>query len=192
MKIAHRYGAVSKIIALVAVALLFKQQESANVACGASVPAPTASNTVSEFRPRKGLGKIVDCGLAKMEAVFFDPANVAELITTFIAKADSMVQIMVHGFFEITSSYKTLHDGEVERLDQFDAEFGDLVKLRNKIERKCLVVGSAEERSLCVNKEIEIHEQIQDLRSRRLKSIANVERYKEMIEWCASYENWFC
>ena len=79
----------------------------------------------------------------------------------------------------------------MERLTQFDTEFADLVKLRNKIERKCLV-GSTEERSLCVNKEIEIHEQIQDLRSRRLRSIANVERYKEMMEWCASYSNWFC
>mmetsp|Transcript_26533 Transcript_26533/g.62923 ORF Transcript_26533/g.62923 Transcript_26533/m.62923 type:complete len:192 (+) Transcript_26533:94-669(+) len=191
MKFLYRHSAVSKIVALAAVALLFKQQGSASVASGTSVPSSTANNTVSEYQPRrKGLGKIVDWGLAKVEAVF-DPVNVAELITTFIAKADRMVQIMIHGFFEITSSYQTLHDGEVQRLDQFDTEFADLVKLRNKIERKCLVAGT-EERSLCVNKEIEIHEQIQDLRSRRLKSIANVERYKEMIEWCASYENWFC
>ena len=93
----YRHSAVSKIIALVVAALLFKQQ-SASVPCGASVPSSAADNTVSEYKPRKGLGKIVDWGLAKVEAAL-DPANVAELITTFIAKADRIVQIMIHGFF---------------------------------------------------------------------------------------------
>ncbi|EJK53085.1 hypothetical protein THAOC_27542, partial [Thalassiosira oceanica] len=99
MKFLYRHSAVSKIVALAAVALLFKQQGSASVASGTSVPSSTATNTVSEYQPRrKGLGKIVDWGLAKVEAVL-DPVNVSELINTFIAKAESMVQIMIHGFF---------------------------------------------------------------------------------------------
>jgi len=89
-------------------------------------------------------------------------------------------------------SYNELHEKEMERLGQFDGDFKDLVKLRHKIDRKCLYSSDVEERSLCIEKGIEIHDKIQDLRSQRSKTTDAIGRYDDMIEWCASYNNWFC
>lgn len=91
-----------------------------------------------------------------------------------------------------TSSYEELHEKEVGRLVRFDTEFRELVKLRNRIDRKCLYSSSVEDRSLCVENGIGIHDKIQGLRSQRSKCSDSIERYEEMMEWCASYSNWFC
>jgi|EP00970_Alexandrium_tamarense_P009009 hypothetical protein len=150
-----------------------------------------ATNGVAQYEQKKGFGKIVQWGLAKVESLY-DGVLVSDLISAFITKCDKMFAIMIHSFKDMTLSYTELHDKEVERLAQFDTEFKDLVKLRNKIDRKCVNSKGQEERSLCVDKGIEIHDKIQNLRGRRLKSAESIEWYTDMITWCASYKNWFC
>ena len=154
----------------------------------------THDHLVSTYQPIKkkgGFGRVLDWGLAKLENVY-DGVLVSDLISAFIAKCDHIVTIMIHSFKELTMPYEKLHEKEVERLGQFDQEFKDLVKLRNKIDRKCLYSTNVEDRSMCIDKGVELHEKIQTLRSQRVKSAHSIERYMDMIEWCASYNNWFC
>ncbi|KAL7523827.1 hypothetical protein ACHAXR_000348, partial [Thalassiosira sp. AJA248-18] len=167
---------------------------SPSLLVGASETGPAAANIVAEYQPSKkkiGLGRVIDWGLAKLENIY-DGVLVSDLITDFIAKCDHIFGIMIHSFKEMTLTYDELREKEVGRLGRFDKEFRDLVKLRNKIDRKCLYTSDVEDRSLCVDKGIEIHDKIQDLRSQRSKSAESIERYKDMISWCASYKNWFC
>lgn len=134
---------------------------------------------------------MLEWGLAKLENIY-DGVLVLDLITAFVEKCDHIVAIMIHSFKEITLPYDELHEMEVERLGQFDEEFRGLVKLRNKIDRKCLYTKSVEDRSLCIERGIEIHGKIQDLRSQRLKSADSIQRYEGMLVWCKLYNNWIC
>eukprot|EP00571_Detonula_confervacea_P011683 CAMPEP_0172313590 /NCGR_PEP_ID=MMETSP1058-20130122/20543_1 /TAXON_ID=83371 /ORGANISM="Detonula confervacea, Strain CCMP 353" /LENGTH=183 /DNA_ID=CAMNT_0013027267 /DNA_START=46 /DNA_END=594 /DNA_ORIENTATION=+ len=146
---------------------------------------PAAENHVAEYQPIKkkvGIGRVLEWGLAKLENVY-DGVLVADLITAFVTKCDHIVAIMIHSFKEMTLPYDELHEKEVERLGQFDNEFRDLVKLRNKIDRKCLYSKNVEDRSLCIDKGIEIQDKIQDLRIKRLTSAGSIERYHDMVIW---------
>ncbi|KAL7530882.1 hypothetical protein ACHAWF_003545 [Thalassiosira exigua] len=160
----------------------------------ASEGATSETNPVAAYEPsrkKKGLGRVLDWGLAKLEGVY-DHVLVSDLITAFVAKCDNILAMMVHSVREMTMSYDELHEKEVTRLREFDEEFRDLVKLRNRIDRKCLYSRSVEDRSLCVEKGMDIQDKIRGLRSQRSKSESAIERYKDMIEWCASYNNWLC
>ena len=105
-----------------------------------------------------------------------------------------MFAIMIHSLRDMFVSYETLRTNEIERLSQFDVEFKDLVKLRHKIERKCLYSNnlSPEDQSLCVDRGVEIRDKIQKLRKQRTNSAESIKRYEDMQLWCASYNNWFC
>ena len=153
-------------------------------------------NHVAEYQPSKKkvwIGRVLDWGLAKVENAF-DAKLVSDLISAFIVKCDHLFTIMVHSLKEIFIPYGRLHETEVERLDQFDKEFSDLVNLRNKIDRKCLYSTGVEDRSLCVDKGIEIHDKIRKLRTRRDNSAAAIVRYEGWIDWCGVNKNWswFC
>jgi hypothetical protein len=153
-----------------------------------------AKNVVVEYQPnekKNGLGKIFDWGLAKVEQLY-DGVKVSDLLSAFVTKCDHLIHIMVHSLNDMTLSYTDLHQKEVERLKRFDVEFKDLVKLRNKIDRKCMYATNVDDRSACVDKGININAKIIDLKNRRLKSIKTIDWYKGQIEWCASYNNWFC
>ena len=89
-------------------------------------------------------------------------------------------------------SYESLRDVESERLKVFDGEFKAVTKLRAQIDRRCLYASAGDERSLCVDKGIEINRKMKGLQARRAKAASAVERYDRMIAWCASYKNWFC
>lgn len=134
---------------------------------------------------------MLDWGLAKLENIV-DGVLVADLITAFITKCDDIFAIMIHSFKEMTLSYDELHEKEMERLGHFDKEFRDLVQLRQRIDRKCLYSSDMDDRSICIDKGIQIHQKIQSLRGQREKSAHSIERYQDMIDWCASYKNWFC
>mmetsp|Transcript_34561 Transcript_34561/g.83610 ORF Transcript_34561/g.83610 Transcript_34561/m.83610 type:complete len:196 (+) Transcript_34561:201-788(+) len=158
------------------------------------IPSGTENCVVAEYQPikkKRGIGRMINWGLAKLENIY-DGDLVSDLITAFIAKCDHIFATMIHSFKDMTLTYNELHESEVERLGQFDKEFKDLAKLRNKIDRKCLYSSTMDDRSLCIEKGIEINEKITTLRSQRSKSADSIERYKEMIIWCASYKNWFC
>ncbi|KAL9178489.1 hypothetical protein ACHAXT_001827 [Thalassiosira profunda] len=161
-----------------------------SLAHAAKTPDPDGAFVAEFSHHKKGLGRLVDWGLAKIEKVY--DVGVSDLFAAFKVKCDHLVTIMIHSFRDLTLSYETLHEKEVGRLKDFDDEFRDLVKMRNKIDRKCLYSTNAEDRSLCIEKGIDIHRKIEDLRGQRTKSAAAIERYKGMIEWCASYNNWFC
>ncbi|KAL7522372.1 hypothetical protein ACHAWX_007052 [Stephanocyclus meneghinianus] len=156
---------------------------------------PSAANrAVVEYQPadkKNGIGKILDWGLAKIERLY-DGAMVSDLFSAFVTKCDKILHILVHSFHDITLTYTELHRNEIQRLEQFDKEFKELLKLRNKIDRKCLYTTNVDDRSLCVEKGIDVNSKIQDLRRRRTKSAKSIDWYKEMIAWCASYKNWFC
>jgi hypothetical protein len=155
---------------------------------------PVAASSVAEYQPatkKKGLGRLYDWGLAKVEKLY-DGVKVSDLISAFVTKFDHILHIMVHSFKDMTLSYTELHQKEVARLEQFDKEFKDLVKLRNKIDRKCLYSNNVDDRSACVERGIDVNSKIQDLRSQRVKSENSIKWYCEMIDWCASYKNWFC
>eukprot|EP00804_Cyclotella_cryptica_P000490 CCRYP_018514-RA/>CCRYP_018514-RA protein AED:0.36 eAED:0.36 QI:0/-1/0/1/-1/1/1/0/118 len=117
---------------------------------------------------------------------------VSDLFSAFVTKCDKILHMMVHSFKDMTLSYTDLHRNEVQRLKQFDQEFKELLKFRNKIDRKCLYATTVDDRSVCVEKGISVNSKIQDLRSRRFKSVKSIDRYEKMIAWCASYKNWFC
>ena len=91
-----------------------------------------------------------------------------------------------------TTLYESLRDVESERLKVFDGEFKAVTKLRAQIDRRCLYATAGDERSLCVDKGIEINRKVKGLQARRAKAANAVERYDRMIAWCASYKNWFC
>ena len=192
-------------------------------AAAAKNNAVAQKNMVAEYQPRdkKGLGKILDWGLAKVERLY-DGVKVADLLAAFVSRCDHLIQVMMHSFKDMILPYTTLHKKELERLDEFDGEFKDLVKLRNKIERKCMYSTNVEDRSACVDQGIDINSKILDLKKRRLRSIKAIDRYEGQvslslyesikqkknsqlslfpltcmlfnykIEWCSSYNNWFC
>ena len=143
---------------------------------------------------RGSIGRVFDWGLAKLENILNDGILISDLISAFITKCDHMFAIMIHSLRDMFVSYETLRNKEIERLSQFDVEFKDLVKLRHKIERKCLYSNnlSPDDQSLCVDRGVEIRDKIQKLRSQRTKSAESIKRYENMQEWCASYSNWFC
>ncbi|KAL9178488.1 hypothetical protein ACHAXT_001826 [Thalassiosira profunda] len=183
----------SLFLVLLAALLLLGMQNaspSSSLAHAAKTPDPDADALVAEFSHKKGLGRLVDWGLAKIEKVY--DVGVSDLFAAFKVKCDHLVTIMIHSFRDLTLSYETLHEKEAGRLKDFDDEFRDLVKMRNKIDRKCLYSTNTEDRSLCIAKGIDIHSKIEDLRGQRTKSAAAIERYKGMIEWCATWSNWFC
>jgi hypothetical protein len=178
------------LIGVLAILVLF--------AAGSIAPAAAeqlnAANVIAEYQPieqKKGLGKLLNWGLAKVEKLY-DGVKVSDLLSAFVTKCDHIIHIMVHSFKDMTLSYEELHRKEVERLSQFDVEFKDLVKLRNKIDRKCLYSTNVDDRSACVDKGIDVNSKIIELKNRRLKSIKAIDWYKGQIEWCASYHNWFC
>jgi hypothetical protein len=150
------------------------------------------SELVEYKHAKGGLGKIVSWGLAKIENAIYGDVNISDLIAAFVAKFDNVLAIMVRSFAEIMMPYEKLLVLEKERLVKFDSEFKDLVGLRNKIERKCSRVTTIDDRSLCVDRGVDIRGKIDDLRDKRSRSIDAISRYEGMIEWCASYGNWFC
>ena len=159
-----------------------------DASCGA------AGSCVAEYRPavkKRGLGRVLDWTLAQIENVF-DAAVVSDLITTFLAKCDRALALLLHSFRDMTLSYEELREREAARAVDFDREFKELAKLRNKIDRKCLHSVRPAERSLCVERGVEIHARIADLRRRRSQSAEAVARYEEWAEWCAGYGNWLC
>ena len=137
--------------------------------------------------PSRGLGRVLDWGLAKI-----DRAVVSDLISTFLTKCDDVLAIMYRSAQEMMFSYESLRDVESERLKVFDGEFKAVTKLRAQIDRRCLYASAGDERSLCVDKGIEINRKVKGLQARRAKAASAVERYDRMIAWCASYKNWFC
>ncbi|KAL7441702.1 hypothetical protein ACHAXH_007305 [Discostella pseudostelligera] len=143
---------------------------------------------------RGTIGRVLNWGLAKIENIMNDGILISDLISAFITKCDHMFAIMIHSVRDMFVSYDTLRRKEIERLAQFDVEFKDLVKLRHKIERKCLYSNNLnpEDRTLCVERGVEIRDKIQKLRSQRSKSAENIKRYENMHEWCAGFNNWFC
>ena len=149
-------------------------------------------NHVAQYQPtrKKGaLGRMFDWGLAKLEN---DGVLVSELVTAFLVRCERIVSMMIRSFADMALSYGELHEKELERLEQFDKEFRDLAKLRHKIDRRCLYSGRQEERSLCIEKGVEVNDKIRELRSQRSASADAIERYRGMLVWCASYKNWFC
>jgi len=150
---------------------------------GSLKPAAAAKNSVAEYQPsdkKNGIGKILNWGLAKVEKLY-NGVKVSDLLSAFVTKCDHLIHIMVHSFRDMTLSYTELHANEVKRLEQFDIEFKDLVKLRNKIDRKCLYSTHADDRSVCVNKGIDINSKILDLKNRRLKSIRAIDWYEGQV-----------
>ena len=141
------------------------------------------NNVVAEYQPsdkKNGIGKILNWGLAKVEKLY-DGVKVSDLLSAFVAKCDDIIHIMVHSFKDMTLSYTDLHQKELDRLKQFDIEFKDLVKLRNKIDRKCMYTTDVDDRSACVDKGIDVNSKIIDLKNRRLRSIKAIERYKGQV-----------
>jgi len=156
----------------------------------------TATSTDVEIiqPPKKKLniGNVVNWGLAKIETVFNGNIDISELVTKFINKCDHIYTIMMRSFIELTMTYSQLQTKEITRLQEFDIEFKELVKLRNKIDRRCLHPKDEINRSVCVDRGVEIQDKIRNLRDRRSRSANAIDRYKTMIAWCASYDNWFC
>jgi hypothetical protein len=155
----------------------------------------TATSTDVEIQPPKkklNIGNVVNWGLAKIETVFNGNIDISELVTKFINKCDHIYTIMMRSFVELTMTYTQLQTKEITRLHEFDIEFKDLVKLRNKIDRRCLHPKDEIDRSVCVDRGVEIQDKIRNLRDRRSRSANAIERYNSMIDWCASYDNWFC
>lgn len=146
--------------------------------------AEQSKNTVvAEYQPsdkKSGIGKILNWGLAKVEKIY-DGVKVSDLLSAFVAKCDDIIHIMVHSFKDMTLSYSDLHQKELDRLKQFDIEFKDLAKLRNKIDRKCMYTTDVDDRSACVDKGIDVNSKIIDLKNRRLRSIKAIERYKGQV-----------
>lgn len=148
------------------------------------------NSVVVEYNKR-GIGRMLDWGLAKVESVF-DRQLMNELFSAFLVKCDHMFTLMINSFADMSMSYSALQEREVDRLAEFDLEFSDLVKLRQKIDRRCLLASNEEERTLCVEKGIDIKNKLQALRTQRSKSSNAIERYEGWVKWCASYKNWFC
>lgn len=140
------------------------------------------------------LGRFVDWGLARLEDAIRggDVRSVSDLIAAFAIKCDAILSTMVRSMIEVAMPYEKLRNDEAGRLARFDVDFKDLVALRNKIERRCLRVRTPEDRSVCIDRGVEIRDRIYELRDRRAKSADAIVRYDGMIEWCASYNNWFC
>ena len=197
---------ISFLFALLAASLLLGvvQRRCPTTLCGASTPPPRTPATTPEdgnevaigFRPIKklggGLGRIVDWGLSKIDNAVHGGVRVSDLIAAFAEKCDAVLSAMVASVVEMSMPYERLRDAERGRLARFDADFKNLVEMRNRIERRCLRAGAPEDRSACVDGGVEVRERILDLRGRRAKSADAIVRYDGMIQWCASYNNWFC
>ena len=148
---------------------------------------------VATYEPsrRKGLGGVFDFAVAKIERIF-DRGQMSELISAFIDKCDAAFAIMLRSFKDMSLSYAELHDKEAGRLKRFDDEFRDVTKLRGAIDRRCLYASAGDERSLCVEKGMEVNAKVKALQASRARSAAASKHFEEMIAWCASYKNWFC
>ena len=175
-------------VALVAIVLLSSTELSPR-SCALAAPAGVVAYVPQ--KPSRGLGAVLDWGLAKIERAF-DRAVVSDLISTFLGKCDDVLAILYRSAQEMMFSYESLRDVESERLKVFDGEFKAVTKLRAQIDRRCLYASAGDERSLCVDKGIEINRKVKGLQARRAKAASAVERYDRMIAWCASYKNWFC
>ena len=171
------------------VAILLSSTELSPRSCALAAPAGVVAYVPQN--PSRGLGAVLDWGLAKIERAF-DRAVVSDLISTFLGKCDEVLAIMYRSAQEMMFSYESLRDVESERLKVFDGEFKAVTKLRAQIDRRCLYATAGDERSLCVDKGIEINRKVKGLQARRAKAASAVERYDRMIAWCASYKNWFC
>ncbi len=172
-----------------------KSSSTTNTCDGGSATAAQSCQINKQPKRSGGIGRVFDWGLAKLENILNDGIPISDLISAFVAKCDHMFAIMIHSLRDMFLSYETLRKKEIERLSQFDVEFKDLVKLRHKIERKCLYSNnlSPEDQNLCgVDRGVEIRDKIQKLRGQRTKSAESIKRYEDMQEWCASYDNWFC
>ena len=158
-----------------------------------TVAAAASEDVVAQYQPPSNnkLTQLYSWGLAKVETLY-DTAQILDLITKFFKSANNIVSIMFNSFKDMTLSYTELHTKETQKLSIFDSEFNNLIKLRNKIDRKCLYASNVDERSICIEKGMDIHNKISDLRSQRSLSEESIERYGNMIEWCKSYGNWFC
>ena len=179
-------------IGLVAIVLLSSTELPGGPRSSAlAAAAPAGVVAYVPQKPSRGLGAVLDWGLAKIERAF-DRAVVSDLISTFLGKCDDVLAILYRSAQEMMFSYEALRDVESERLKVFDGEFKAVTKLRAQIARRCLYAAAGEERSLCVDKGIEINRKVKGLRARRAKAASAVERYDRMIAWCASYKNWFC
>ena len=144
-------------------------------------------------KKKLNIGNVVNWGLAKIETLFNgNNIDISELVTKFINKCDHIYTIMMRSFVELTMTYGQLQTKEITRLREFDIEFKELVKLRNKIDRRCLHPKDEIDRSVCVDRGVEIQDKIRNLRDRRSRSANAIDRYETMIAWCASYDNWFC
>jgi hypothetical protein len=171
-----------------------KAKSSTTNSCDGSATAAESCQINQQPKRGGGIGRVLNWGLAKLENILNDGILISDLISAFIAKCDHMFAIMIHSLRDMFVSYETLRKQEIERLSQFDVEFKDLVKLRHKIERKCLYSNnlSPEDQSLCVDRGVEIRDKIQKLRKQRTNSAESIKRYEDMQLWCASYNNWFC
>ncbi|KAL3803103.1 hypothetical protein ACHAW5_001967 [Stephanodiscus triporus] len=122
---------------------------------------------------KRGLGRaVVDWGLSRIDRVLHGDVSVSELMSAFVNNG--------------------LHERENRSGEDSTVGFKELIGLRNRIERGCLRANDEDERSLCVSRGMEIRDRIVDLRNRRSRSANAIRRYEGMIEWCASYGNWFC
>mmetsp|Transcript_11909 Transcript_11909/g.35504 ORF Transcript_11909/g.35504 Transcript_11909/m.35504 type:complete len:186 (-) Transcript_11909:95-652(-) len=177
---------------LLASALMLSSRPGAGGPPALAVAADAASDVAAyEPKRRKGLGRVLDWSIAKLERVF-DGGAVMDLISALFAKADEVFALMIRSFKEMAFSYADLRDAEAGRLERFDDEFRGVAKLRNAIDRRCLYASAGDERSLCVEKGAEINAKVKGLQWQRTKAARAVERYEGMMEWCASYKNWFC
>ena len=91
------------------------------------------------------------------------------MISTQVDKAEDVLAILLRSFKDMSLSYTTLRDGESERLRRFDDEFKNVAKLRRAIDRRCLRARDGDERSLCVEKGVDVNKTVKDLQKRRAR-----------------------
>ena len=123
-----------------------------------TVAAAVSEDVVAQYQPPSNnkLTQLYSWGLAKVETLY-DTTQISDLITKFFKSANNIVSIMFHSFKDMTLSYTELHTQETQKLSKFDSEFNGLIKLRNKIDRKCLYASNVDERSICIEKGMDIH-----------------------------------
>lgn len=185
---------VTALILLLSAGIQHSSTSSSSISPPFAYASDVAHYQSSTSQKKKNkLSHILNWGLAKVENIYDGKFNVKDLIQTFIMKCDHIVTFMLHSWIpSLTQSYTKLHTKEVNNLQKFDEEFRDLIKLRNKIDRKCLYSSSTDDRSICVANGMDIHNKIADLKKERIKSERLIDRYDKMMDWCKDYGNWFC
>ena len=123
-------------VGLVAILLSSTELPGGPRSC-ARLAAPAGVVAYVPQKPSRGLGAVLDWGLAKIERAF-DRAVVTDLISTFLGKCDDVLAILYRSAQEMMFSYESLRDVESERLKVFDGEFKAVTKLRAQIDRRCL------------------------------------------------------